>query len=228
MTESRFAEVDFVEAVKRRQRASLVATLVTTAVLVAAGGGFLIYSISEIADKQAQLSQLTAKLDDAQSQLTMMETVVAEKTKEADDAANLAKQIYPMNWADEKLLFSQFGNATRFLIAIADAQRQNAHWGVQGGETLERGFTSPGFANYILSKALPGTTFESLPLRQGAPHPGDIIRYDPPYTMFYFPDSGPSQKHEGFVVGMTPLGIASLTRSFTPKIVEIRRTPLSQ
>lgn len=227
MTESRFEEINFVEAVKRRQRASLTATLVTTAVLVVVAGGFLLYSVTQIADKQTQLSDLTAKLDDAQSRLSMMETVVAEKTKEADDAANLAKQIYPLNWADEKVLFSRFGRASQVLSAIADAQRANAHWGFR--ETLQGGFTSPGFADYILSRAGSSTvTYESLPLRQGAPHPGDIIRYDPPYTMFYFPDVGPSAKNEGFVVGMTPLGIASLTKSFTPKIVDIRQTPLSQ
>ena len=227
MSQSRYEEVDLVAAVKRRQRASVAGTLVTTFVLVAAVSGFLLYSASQIAEKQSELSDVTMRLTAAQAQLASLEETVAEKTKEADEATNLASQFYPLNWANEKLIFSQFGRASRLLEVIAQAQRENAHWGF--GESLQGGFTSPGFADYVLSKAAsPSVTYESLPLRQGNPRPGDVIRYDPPYTMFYFPDVGPSEKNEGFVVGMTPLGIASLTKSFTPKIVEIRRTPFSQ
>jgi hypothetical protein len=232
VTDARYQEVDLVAAVKQRQRASFVATGVSTLVLVGAVGGFLLFSLErlaalngQVADKAAQLATVTASLQETQNKITMLESVVAAKTKEADAATNLAKQLYPLNWADQKILFGQFGRASRFLEAIAEAQRQNAHWGLS--DTLQDGFTSPGFANYILMRTA-GVTVQSLPARQGAPRPGDIIVYDPPYTMFYFPDVGPSERNEGFVVGMTPLGIASLTRSFTPNVVRVLRTPLSQ
>jgi hypothetical protein len=233
MTSSHPAEIDLVAAVRRRQKTSLAMTALVTAVLIAAIGGFLLYSLAkleslqgQVGEKSAELAKVTARLQTTQQQLANVQQDLAKAEQVTAEASNYVKHLHQLDWSNEKLIATEFGRASRLLLIIAELQQRNVHWGSQN--TPDGGFTSPGFASFVLQRAtgVP-TTFEALPLRTGEPHPGDIIRYNPPYTMFYFRDVQPNRP-AGFVVGMTPFGIVSLDKDFGPEIVEVRITPLSE
>lgn len=253
MADPTLMEASFVEAVRRRQRASLRATALVTLALVAAIAALVLYSWlrlealrADIADESAALAKVTAQLTTAQQQLTASKQQLtasqqqlgasqqaladarkslAEAQKSVAEASNFVKRLHPLDWRNEKLLMSRNPRAARLIEVLGQEQASNTHFGMQ--ETQSGGFTSPGFANYVLSRATGhAVRYDSLPLREGAPHPGDVVRYDAGYTMFYFVDVPPYATP--FVVGMTPIGIASLEVNFGPKIIEVRQTPFSQ
>lgn len=260
MADPTLMEASFVEAVRRRQRASLRATALVTLALLAAIAALVLYSWlrlealrADIADESAALAKVTAQLTASQQQLAASQqqltasqrqltasqqqltasqqalaearTSLAEAQKSVAEASNFVKHLHPLDWRNEKLLMSRNPRAARLIEVLGQEQASNTHFGMQ--ETQSGGFTSPGFANYVLSRATGhAVRYDSLPVRSGAPHPGDVVRYDAGYTMFYFVDVPPYATP--FVVGMTPIGIASLEVNFGPKIIEVRQTPFSQ
>ena len=91
---------------------------------------------------------------------------------------------------------------------------------------VDQGFTSPGFAAYILGQmgvAPQGATLQSaiagLP-RTDRPELGDLVLYRGGFAMFYLED----HMQHPFVIGMTPAGIAALQPDFGVPKEEIRRT----
>jgi hypothetical protein len=88
-----------------------------------------------------------------------------------------------------------------------------------GGYSPEVGFDSPSFAVHMINKyastKIPSDDRykirEILPPTSN-PKVGDIVYYENGYAMFYF-----KYRNQPFVVGMTPIGLASLNFDFGPK-----------
>ncbi len=236
MSEATLRDTSFIEAVRRRQRLSALATLAVTLLLFAGIGGLVLYSWlrleglrrditvqsaalveakTKLQAAQQELAQTTAKLQASQEALAKAQQAVAE-------ASNYVKHVHPLDWRNEKLLMAY--NPPYIIEILGQAQAANLHFGL--ANTPQGGFTSPGFAEYVLARAGAHIAYDQLPVRSGSPRPGDLVRYDAGYTMFYFQDAPP--KSEPFVVGMTPIGIASLEVNFGPRIIEVRKTPFSK
>lgn len=92
----------------------------------------------------------------------------------------------------------------------------------------EVGFTSPGFAGYILQQLRrvpdgypPETTLRTLP-SVSEPQLGDIIEYETGFALFYLRD----RRGSPFVIGMTPMGITALNLDFGARRTGVLRTNL--
>lgn len=166
-----------------------------------------------------QLKDTTAKLDDTQTRLAAAEDQLHQ-------SANVVRHIRALDLGDIKAMASRGGRSSRYLIEVAEAsQSPRIRWGL--ANSTEGGFTSPGFAQFILQRTgAPNANIDSLPVRQGPPHAGDLIRYASGYTMFYFPATYDRQ-HPEFVIGMTPFGIVSLAPDFGVQRIDVRITPES-
>ena len=124
------------------------------------------------------------------------------------------QHVVPITEIDEKLGYGALGQKGFDLLraALDDARRKLPF---DGANNPNKGFTSPGYAQYLLSKIGIIKRIESLKSRAGPPKNGDIISYAPAYEMFYFSIPG---AHKEFVIGMTPEGVLSLDPKFGTQI----------
>lgn len=225
MADTNLAETSFIDAVRRRQRTSLLVTAFITLALLAAIGGLMLFSWIRLTGLRAEIATQSAALQDVTAKLQATQQALATAEKSVAEASNFVKHVHSLDWRNEKLLASRYPHTGRLLEVLGQVQQQNPHFGVQNNPS--GGFTSPGLADYVLARAAgPDVKYDTLPLRNGAPQPGDVIRYDAGYTMFFFQDVPPNATP--FVVGMTPIGIAALDPNFGPPIVEVRKTPFSE
>jgi hypothetical protein len=176
-------------------------------------------SRTELDTTSGQLRDTGAKLDDTQKRLAAAE-------EQLHQSANVVRHIRALDLGDVKAMASRSGRSSRYLMEVAEAsQSRQIRWGLVN--SIEGGFTSPGFARFILQRTgAPNPDIDSLPVRQGPPHAGDLIRYASGYALFYFPATY-DRAHPEFVIGMTPFGIVSLAPDFGVQRVDIRITPQS-
>lgn len=176
-------------------------------------------SRTELDTATGQLRNTSAKLDDTQKRLAAAEDQLHQ-------SANVVRHIRALDLGDVKAMASRGGRSSRYLMEVAEAsQSRQIRWGL--GNSTESGFTSPGFAQFILQRTgAANAAIDSLPVRQGPPHAGDLIRYATGYTLFYFPATYDRQ-HPEFVIGMTPFGIVSLAPDFGVQRIDVRVTPES-
>uniref|UniRef100_UPI00321672CF hypothetical protein n=1 Tax=uncultured Draconibacterium sp. TaxID=1573823 RepID=UPI00321672CF len=159
-----------------------------------------------------------------------LDTEVEKLTKEidlkTDSLANLMElainyknKRYEFNYAIDKQLYSRYPRQTELLSEMRGMiQANKVKWHL-GGNSPEDGFDSPSFASFVINRHsktnIPAADRyklrEILPSTQN-PKVGDIVFYEHGYAMIYF-----EYKNEPFVVGMTPLGLASLKYDFGPK-----------
>jgi hypothetical protein len=174
---------------------------------------------TELDTIRKQLADTTTTLDDTQKRLDAAEEQLRHST-------DIASHVRPLDLGDVKMLAGRFGKASRYLIAVTEiSQSPMIRWGL--ANTPAGGFTSPGFAQFILQRTgSPNVAIESLPVREGPPHPGDLIRYYSGYTLFYFPATD-APSHAAFVIGMTPYGVGALTPDFGVPRIDVRITPQS-
>jgi hypothetical protein len=168
-----------------------------------------------------------ARLSDTKLQL---QKEVAELNEQADNAVQQVQQstsykqhLHPLDWTMAKELYSAGDGIGGLLEAILSFSKLNSDQPLKFSLANDpaKGFTSPGFANFILAKQAPGQSLGNTPAQTGAPKNGDIIRYDGGYAMFYFENP---YSHVNFVIGMTPLGIVAVDRNFGPKELGILRS----
>lgn len=118
------------------------------------------------------------------------------------------------------------GRAFDILLQIDRMRLAGAQWSF---DNSRGGYNSPAFAAGVLDRLHLPNNLAALPMRNGAPHPGDLVRYGGGgYTMFYFRDSSKAGTQRDFVVGMTPFGVIALDMDFGVPIIEVRITGLSQ
>lgn len=189
-------------------------------------------TITHLEDAQEQLGQADTDLGAVQEQLAQTQKDLEqtkgelEKTKqELEEATQALKDVniflakkYEIDiFALKGGLPGEYPAQEEVLLDIAELQFIGIPWN-RNGFSEDEGFNSPNFAVYILQKHGiisgdygPGARpWEFLrPVTQ--PSIGDIVYYKGGYTMFYYElENGP------FVIGMTPIGILSLSPDFAP------------
>jgi hypothetical protein len=221
-------EGDILAAVKRLRRTSLFATGIVTVVLCLAIGGFFAFGAmklselntqltDEITKHKAELSKITKRLDGARSRLGDIEA----RLREASNMRRHLRDQRPILYA--KALSMRYHRAGQLYTALHALVTDDAHWGYDN--TMAGGFTSPGYATFILQNITHGpVAIDKFPIRSGLPHPGDLVRYPTGYAMFYFPAAEGDRE---FVRGMTPFGVASLDPNFA-RILKVQITPFSE
>jgi len=181
-------------------------------------------------------------VNDAQKQVTILteemqtlETTVVELNREITiktDSLSEMKKVYELaiNYKDkrfsfdfrrDKELFSRYPKQTMMISEMRRMIDKNEIKWHLGGNSPEQGFDSPSFATYIINKyskteVAAGNRYKLKQILPSTINPkvGDVVFYEQGYTMIYF-----EYHNQPFVVGMTPIGLASLTLEFGPKII---------
>ena len=183
------------------------------------------YTVNDAQNQVAILSEEKIELETTITSLN--ENIISksdsltEMRKTLELAINYKDKRFNFDFSRDKELFSVYPRQSQLITEMRrmiDANEIKWHL---GGNSPEQGFDSPSFATYLINKfstvniaaserynlkeTLPSTT---------NPKVGDVVFYEYGYAMIYF-------RHKGqpFVVGMTPIGLASLTLEFGPKIV---------
>jgi hypothetical protein len=233
-----FAE--FEARLASRERRALARTIVLTLIPVIAAVVFLWITVDEVRESERKLDQVNKELataererdravkerDLARRQTNTLRGALGEVQQQLRKSSDFATHIYPFDWSDVKLLASQSPDLARLLVTIR--ARRGIPFDL--ANRPDKGFSSPGFAAFVLQELgrLPrdvdgSEALSRLPSSRRPPVPGDIVRYETGYAMFYFRD----RNGRPFVVGMTPVGIAALRPNFGPKRTEVLRTGLS-
>lgn len=232
--------------VSRNERRVLVRTVALTLVPIVAAAALLWITIAkvqhaqnELAQTRVELARTQRELDEAQQQAATLRAQNARTRRQAanlkkrvnelrvqlQDAARFERHVHQFDFTDVKIAATRNARLSHVFLNIAESQQMGVGWGLDN--TLQTGFTSPGFAAYVLdrlpsNRGDPLQTLRSLRHRAGEPQPGDVILYEGGFAMFYLRDA----EGHPFVVGMTPVGIVSLERNFGPRELEILDTGL--
>jgi cell wall-associated NlpC family hydrolase len=179
---------------------------------------------SEVVDAQAHVARANAevaRLSAAAEEANRTIKALEEKIRSSTD---YAQHLHHVGWEEAKYLYGTSNRLGALLEKILALRDRKVPFNL--ANTVEQGFTSPGFAAYILGQlniVPPGTSqqtaIERLP-RTDMPKPGDLVLYRGGFAMFYFED----HQRRPFVIGMTPAGIAALQPDFGVPRVEVRRT----
>jgi uncharacterized protein YoxC len=179
----------------------------------------------ELSTAKAEITQLADTKQQLQQKVTELNEQADNAVKQVQQSTDYKQHLHPLDWTMSKELYSVSDRVAGLLEAILSYSKQGSDHPLKFSLANDpaKGFTSPGFARFILKKQVPDQDLElgSLPLQTEAPKNGDIIQYDGGYAMFYF--ENPSS-HDNFVVGMTPLGIVAVDRKFGPKELRILRS----
>jgi hypothetical protein len=177
----------------------------------------------ELAKVNAQLSAQRQQADSVKQQLDQANAKLVQLTNQIAAATDLIRYLHPIDFADVKSFTGVF-SLDDLLLTIVKLQAQNLKFDL--ANRPEVGFTSPGFAGYVLQfigKApkgmAPEAVLRTLP-RTDHPVLGDVILYETGFALFYFKD----RRNAPFVIGMTPLGIAPLNFNFHVKQIGALRT----
>jgi hypothetical protein len=157
-----------------------------------------------------QLETTTRALTAAQKELADSQTQVAKLRERLSQIYDFKQHVVPITEVDEKVSYGAIG-PKGFDILRAALEDSRKKLPFNGANDIHKGFTSPGYAQYLLGKVGITAPVATLTQRSGTPQNGDIIAYDGGYNMFYF--SIP-QLHKEFVIGMTPEGVLALEPNF--------------
>jgi hypothetical protein len=202
---------------------------------------------AEMASRQQQLASVTKAKEDAETALDHARTQIEEAKKESDrlkiqltesnqkllqlesqirESADLVQFLHPIDFADAKNLYNTSPKLGDLLAEILQLKDRNLHFSFANNP--QDGFTSPGFAGYILQKLRrlpqgmpPDAALRTLPAA-AEPQLGDIVQYETGFALFYLKD----HRNQPFVIGMTPKGIAALKPDFRVKRIGVLRTGL--
>ena len=204
---------------------------------------------------RAERTQLAAQADDlrAQSQelhreaeargqhIERLETEIGDLHRQLGEAEQRLQQTldldrfrHPVDFVDLKVIFSRHPKEARRLEMIMSLRERGVRWRL-GGQTIDEGFDSPGFAAFVLQESGLPSGFDwdahglipasrelyALLRATDGPRVGDLVFYPAGYALFYFLD----QDNKPFVIGMTPQGIVALNPDFSEP-VGYRRTEL--
>ena len=171
---------------------------------------------------EIQKQDLEVTIGELNNSVILKTDSLAEMRKVMELAINYKDKRHSFNFSIDKELFSVYPKQTRLLSEMRELiDDEKVKWHL-GGNSLEKGFDSPSFATYMINK-FAKTNIENneryklkevLPNLNSSPEVGDLVFYEHGYAMFYFKYRG-----KPFVVGMTPIGLASLTLDFGPKII---------
>lgn len=168
-------------------------------------------------EKQKQSLELT--IDGLNNEMSLKNDSLAEMKKVMELAITYKDKRFEFDFSRDKELFSRYPQQTGLISEMRrmiDANEVKWHL---GGNSPEIGFDSPSFATYMINKFSKTeiSSGDRYKLREilpstSQPEVGDIVFYQNGYAMFYF-----KYRDQPFVVGMTPIGLTSLTFDFGPE-----------
>ena len=169
-----------------------------------------------------EMQTLETTVIDLNKEIVIKTDSLTEMKKVYELAINYKDKRFHFDFRRDKELYSRYPKQTRMITEMRrmiDANEIKWHL---GGNSPEQGFDSPSFATYIINKfsktnVTAGERYklkEILPTTT-KPKVGDLVFYEQGYAIIYF-----EYRNQPFVVGMTPIGLASLTLEFGPKILE--------
>src|SRR5262249_9144237 len=174
---------------------------------------------AEAVRQRSAVAELTSQLEEANKKLR-------ELTSQIHESTNYVRYLHPVDWADAKDLYNQSPKLGNLLQQILRMRNDRIRFSF--ANTPNIGFTSPGFAGYILQvvkdrepSSPPDAVLRTLE-KTSAPVPGDLIVYETGFTMFFLQD----HLRKPFVIGMTPQGIAALEPDFGVRRLHALRTGL--
>jgi type II secretory pathway pseudopilin PulG len=157
-----------------------------------------------------QLATTTQDLVAAKKALSDSQAQIEELRKQLSRIYDFQQHVVPITEVDEKVAYGAIG-PKGFDVVRAALEDSRMKLPFNGANDAHKGFTSPGYAQHLLSKVGITQPIATLNPRVGPPQNGDIIAYNGGYDMFYF--SIPPL-HKTFVIGMTPEGILALDPNF--------------
>jgi hypothetical protein len=170
---------------------------------------------------QKQVTNLTEDIVELNREITVKTDSLAEMKKVYELAINYKDKRFSFDFRRDKELFSRYPKQTMMISEIRRMIDSNEIKWHLGGNSPEHGFDSPSFATYIINKyskteVAAGDRYKLKQILPSTTNPkvGDVVFYEQGYTMIYF-----KYHNQPFVVGMTPIGLASLTLEFGPKIL---------
>ena len=188
----------------------------------------ILISYLTVDDAQTQVAILTEEMLTLETTVSELNNEIISKTDSLAEmkrayelAINYKDKRFHFDFKRDKELFSRYPKQTMMITEMRRMIDANEiKWHLRGNSP-DQGFDSPSFATYIINKysktnvatneryrlkeILPSTT---------KPKVGDVVFYEQGYAMIYF-----EYRNKPFVVGMTPIGLASLTLEFGPKIL---------
>ncbi len=188
----------------------------------------ILTSYLSVNDAQNKVAELANEMQALENTISNLNEKIISKTDSLAEmkrgyelAINYKNKRFHFDFKRDKELFSRYPKQTRMITEMRrmiDANEIKWHL---GGNSPEQGFDSPSFAAYIIYKysktnVSAGERYklkEILPTTT-KPKVGDVVFYEQGYAMIYF-----EYRNKPFVVGMTPIGLASLTLEFGPKIL---------
>ncbi len=186
---------------------------------------------AEAANQAGQIAQLSAQLAGQRQQAESLKQDLQNANSKLDElkgqiksATDFTRYGHQIDFADAKNLYNTSSPLGELLSKILELQRRNLVFDF--ANRIEAGFTSPGFAGYVLQQLgklpagmAPDRALQRLPAAN-EPQLGDIIQYETGFALFYLKD----RRGAPFVIGMTPLGIASLNLDFKARRTGVLRT----
>ncbi|WP_297090189.1 hypothetical protein [uncultured Draconibacterium sp.] len=173
----------------------------------------------EVKELKHEKSELEANIKQLNTSIGLKSDSIAEMKKVMELALNYSDKRYEFNYSVDKELYSRYPRQTEMLSEIRAMIRAGEVKWKLGGSSPEDGFDSPSFASFMINRhsAITVEAANRYQLRDAlpkteTPRVGDIVFYEHGYAMFYF-----EYRNKPFVIGMTPLGLASLTYDFGPK-----------
>ncbi|MCF6331722.1 MAG: hypothetical protein L3J11_00445 [Draconibacterium sp.] len=176
----------------------------------------------QVQNLETQKQNLEVTINELNNLMRLKTDSLAEMRKVMEMAINYKDKRYSFNFSIDKELFSVYPKQTQLLTAMREMiDDEKLKW-LLGGNSPEKGFDSPSFATYMINKFAVTKIDNSnryklrevLPKIDSSVEVGDLVFYEHGYAMFYFRYRG-----KPFVVGMTPIGLTSLTLDFGPKII---------
>ncbi|MBV8841018.1 MAG: hypothetical protein JO000_31150 [Alphaproteobacteria bacterium] len=175
---------------------------------------------TQLAQQRQEAERLRAQLADSNSKLEAL-------TAQIRESADLTRYLHPIDFADAKNLYNTAPQLGDLLARILSLKDRNLPFNFANRPDV--GFTSPGFAGYVLQElrrlpaGAPDAALRTLPSAT-EPQLGDVILYETGFALFYLKD------HNGapFVIGMTPKGVAALDPDFRVRRTGVLRTDLGR
>jgi len=232
---------------RRRERRALRRTTLLTMIPVIAGAALLWFTVDRLYDTNQELKR-------AQRELAIVQHQLEEATRARDaarrevarlrarlrrdrarlqatqeqlrESAKFVGREHPLSAADYKLLATASPGTAALFRWIYPLH--SVKWGL--ANTRNGGFTSPGFAGYVLrgiaraSGSDPEQALLELRRTTEPPFVGDVLLYEAGFAMFYLRDA----QNRPYVLGMTPVGVLALEPDFGVKRLTVLRTGLSR
>lgn len=204
---------------KRRMYWYSLTPIIITAILIAVSYAEVNSAQQKVEDAQRKVATLENRVDVLGKELKQKNDSLKILEERFEFAVNYKDKRYEMSYTADKEMYSQYPRQTEMLTEVRNLIDNNVVGWKLGGSSLQEGFDSPSFATYLINKfsstQIPkDKTYKLYDFltKVEQPRVGDLVIYEKGYSMMYFRSGGKS-----FVVGMTPVGLASLQLDFGPK-----------